>query len=299
MQTAKGRGGPVGRLHGSVAPWPRIRSWSDPATLANQERVSRVIHEEATETVSLNSDDGPKYMQAYRVLQTRLKSGLYPVGGRIPTESELSSYFDISRLTIRRALDLLVQDGYIESRQGSGYRVVTLSPASDTCLTSFTDAMLRAGREPRSRFLSINQFKAGAAALVHLPAELRDQDMTVIRRLRSVDGIPRMLAVTCAPVRALAGAEPGDFPESGPGQSILRILSDRFKLKWSAACEDISAISAGAELADMLNVAPASPLLQLTCSAFDDNGRIVFFEEVVRSGSLSFNLSSQNRVPRH
>ena len=257
------------------------------------------MHEDTTEAGTLNSDDGPKYMQAYRVLQTRLKSGMYPVGSRIPTESELSSYFDISRLTIRRALDLLVQDGYIESRQGSGYRVVTLSPASDTCLTSFTDAMLRAGREPRSRFLSISHFKAGSADLVHLPEELRDQDMTVIRRLRTVDGVPRMLSVTCAPQTALADAEPGDFPETGPGQSILRILSDRFKLKWSAACEDISAISAGSELADMLNVAPAAPLLQQTCSAFDDNGRIVFFEEVVRSGSLSFNLSSQNRVPRH
>ncbi|MCU0314656.1 MAG: GntR family transcriptional regulator [Solirubrobacteraceae bacterium] len=92
--------------------------------------------------------DLPKYEMAYRTILERLKTGRYPVGARMPTEGELSSQFGVSRVTIRRALDMLVQDGYVESRQGSGYRVLTLSPASDTCLTSFTDQMLRAFQFP-------------------------------------------------------------------------------------------------------------------------------------------------------
>ena len=253
---------------------------------------------DTTDKSTPRADDGPKYLLAYRVLQDRLKSGQYPVGGRIPTESELSSFFNVSRLTVRRALDLLVQDGYIESRQGSGYRVVTLSPASDTCLTSFTDAMLRAGREPRSEFLSIDDEPANSPALEHLPPDLREQDVTVIRRLRTVDGEPKMLVVTYAPKGTMEDARPEDFPESGPGQSILRILSGRFNLEWSAACEDISPVMAGEELAPILGVEPATPLLKQACSAFDEKGSVVFHEEVIRNGILSFNLSSQNRAPR-
>ncbi|MEM6610315.1 MAG: GntR family transcriptional regulator [Pseudomonadota bacterium] len=241
----------------------------------------------------------PKYEHAYRTMLRHIKEGRYPVGGRVPTEVELASQFSVSRVTIRRALDLLVQDGYVESRQGSGYRVVTLSPASDTCLTSFTDAMLRAGREPRSRFLSLDHFPAGAAALHELPSEMCNQPITRIVRLRMVDDDPFMLVQTYAPSHLIADPKPGDFPETGPNQSILRILSGRFGLQWSAACEDISPILADAQSAALFDIAPGVPLLKQACSAFDEHGIIVFHEEVFRRGSVRFNLSQSARTPRH
>lgn len=241
----------------------------------------------------------PKYERAYREMLRRIKQGQYPVGGRVPTEVELASQFSVSRVTIRRALDLLVQDGYVESRQGSGYRVVTLSPASDTCLTSFTDAMLRAGREPRSRFLSLDHFARGAAELSDIPEELNTQRLTRVVRLRLVDDEPKMLVQTYVPSDLLARAIPADFPETGPDQSILRILGRRFGLSWSAACEDISPVLADAQSAALFGIAPGDPLLKQACSAFDEDGAMVFHEEVFRLGSVRFNLSQSARTPSH
>lgn len=241
----------------------------------------------------------PKYERAYRAILKRLKDGRYPVGGRVPTEAELSEQFDVSRVTIRRALDMLVQDGYVESRQGSGYRVVTLSPASDTCLTSFTDAMLRAGHEPRSRFVSLDHFAAGAPEVAGLPPELHGLAITRVVRLRLVDEVPTMLVETFAPTPLLPDAAPADFPETGPGQSILRILGGRFGLTWSAACEDISPVLADGALAAMFEIPEGQPLLKQACSAFDDAGGMVFHEEVFRKGSVSFNLAQSARTPRH
>lgn len=240
--------------------------------------------------------EAPKYEQAYRTILDRLKSGRYPVGMRMPTEGELAASFQVSRVTIRRALDMLVQDGYVESRQGSGYRVMTLSPASDTCLTSFTDAMLRAGHEPTSRLISIQQH--GAGALTHLPPGLADQPVTEIMRLRMVDGVPRMLVKTYAPARLLPQATARDFPEKGAEQSILRILGDRFGLEWSAACEDISPVVADAAIAATFGIAEGSPLLRQACSAFAEDGSVVFHEDVFRTGTVSFALSRQGRTPR-
>ena len=77
----------------------------------------------------METDTLPKYERTYRSILKRLKDGHYPVGGRVPTESELAGQFGVSRVTIRRALDMLIQDGYVESRQGSGYRVITPTPA--------------------------------------------------------------------------------------------------------------------------------------------------------------------------
>ena len=243
--------------------------------------------------------DRPKYEQAYRTILERLKAGRYPIGGRMPTEGELSTHFGVSRVTIRRALDMLVQDGYVESRQGSGYRVITLSPASDTCLTSFTDAMLRAGHEPTTRLLSLDVFAPDAPEIAHLPDTMKRGPIMRVRRLRRVDGIARMLVMTYAPENLLQGAAPEDFPETGPQQSILRILSDRFKLEWSAACEDISPVVADHDSAEIFAIPLGSPLLRQACSAFADDGSTVFHEDVFRTGAVSFTLSRQARTPRH
>lgn len=240
----------------------------------------------------------PKYEAAYRTILDRLKSGSYAVGTRIPTEGELSAQFGVSRVTIRRALDMLVQDGYVESRQGSGYRVLTLSPASDTCLTSFTDQMLRARRDPTTALLSIDTFAAGAAQLAHLPPALQTGPVTRICRLRKVDGAPRMLVMTWAPAHLLADARPEDFPETGPGQSILRILAGRFGLEWSAACEDISPVLADAMMATTFGIPEGAPLLRQACSAFAEDGSTVFHEDVFRTGAVSFTLTRQGRAPR-
>lgn len=250
-------------------------------------------------TTDAKQADTPKYEHAYRVILQRLKDGRYPIGGRMPTEGELATSFDVSRVTIRRALDMLVQDGYVESKQGSGYKVLTLSPASDTCLTSFTDAMLRAGHEPRSRFLSMEHFQANAPEVADLPADLQGVAITQIVRLRTVNDEPAMLVKTSAPSHLLENASKKDFPEEGPGQSILRILRARFNLEWSAACEDISPVLSDKNMSDLLNVDVGHPLLKQVCSAFDDQGKMVFHEDLFRSGPVSFNLSQTSRTPRH
>lgn len=229
----------------------------------------------------------------------RLKGGRYPIGGRMPTEKELSAHFEVSRVTIRKALDILVQDGYVERKQGSGYTVLTLSPTSDTCLTSFTDAMLRAGRDPVSRFLSLERFKPAAPEVKNLPADLHKKSITRITRLRLVDDVPQMLVMTYLPSKLLPNASAVDFPENGPGQSILRILSARFAIEWSAACEDISPVSADDSVAELLDVAVGHPLLLQSCSAFDDQGAMVFYEDVYRGSSVSFSLTRQTRTPRY
>jgi len=217
----------------------------------------------------------------------------------MPTEVELASQFAVSRVTIRRALDILVQDGYLERRQGSGYRVLTLSPASDTCLTSFTDAMLRAGLEPQSHFLSLEVLVPHSTESGVLPVGLCELTVTRITRLRLVNEAPQMLVHTYVPSSFMRDACAEDFPERGPDQSILRILSARFKLNWSAACEEISPVLADEKTAKLLAVSTNHPLLLQSCSAFSEEGDVVFHENVFRNGSVSFNLTQQTRSPRY
>lgn len=252
--------------------------------------------EEATaENATSEERAAPKYQQAYGALRGRIVSGRYAVGGRLPTEQDLARAFDISRVTIRRSLDMLVNEGFLERRQGSGYTVVSLSPPSSTCLTSFTEAMMRAGREPSSKLLSITEFGPSDPRPEAVAESLADNQVICVERLRSVDEVPAMLVRTWAPAELLPGAEAKDFPEFGPNQSILRILAKRFGLEWSTACEDIAPEMAQGDIATHLKVQPGTPILVQACTAFDEEGRPVFYEQVFRLGKISFNLSGGAR----
>ena len=234
----------------------------------------------------------PKYKFMHEELLRRLKSGMYSVGTRLPSEEMLAQSFDVSRATARRSLELLVEAGYLVSRQGSGYLVNTLSPPETTCLTSFTDMVLREGRVPGARLIEIREHDQDAPAEVK---NLFDEPVSLIRRLRTVDGEPRLLVSTWVPSRLVPGLSSEDFPATGQDQSILRILADRFKLTWSRACETVSPCWAPPEAAAMLGIAPETPILSQACTAFGDDQTPVFYDQVYRVAPITYNLVGARR----
>lgn len=230
----------------------------------------------------------PKYRAIHDEILTRLLAGHYSIGTRLPTEELLSKTFEVSRVTIRKALELLVRAGYLTAKQGSGYVVATLSPPSSTCMASFTDQVLNEGLIPGAKLLGIeNPTKTLSAPVKKLFAE----PLALVQRLRTVDDKPRMLTQTWIPVRLAPNLSASDFPETGQGQSILRVFRQNFGIEWTSACETLDSVVADPDIADRLKIAPNTPILSQACTAFDPKGRPVFFDQVYRQGPINFDLS--------
>jgi DNA-binding LacI/PurR family transcriptional regulator len=70
----------------------------------------------------------PLYMQVYESLLDRIKDGTYQSGALLPSERELSGAFHVDRLTLRRSLEMLVNEGLIEKKPGLGTWVRSLPP---------------------------------------------------------------------------------------------------------------------------------------------------------------------------
>ena len=219
-----------------------------------------------------NHQTVPKYQTVHDELLGRIDAGMYSVGTRLPTEDALSKTFKVSRVTVRKALELLVHAGYLSSRQGSGYIVSTLSPPSSTCLVSFTDQGLTEGRIP------------GAQSLL-------DEPLVLVRRVRTVDDKPRLLTLTWIPERLVQGLSVDDFPETGQNQSILRILMNRFGLEWKRACETVDSVIASPDIAAHLGIQSNVAILSQACTAFDLDDNPVFFDQVYREGPINFDLT--------
>lgn len=229
-----------------------------------------------------------KYKTVHDEILLRMQAGHYSIGTRLPTEEWLSKSFDVSRVTIRKALEMLVRAGYLTARQGSGYVVSTLSPPSSTCLVSFTDHVVNEGRVPGARLVSLEN------PTQRIPVDVKalfDEPLVLIERLRTIDKIPRMLTRTWIPVRLAPNMCADDFPETGQGQSILRVMRQTFGIQWTSACESLDCIFAEGQIGKQLGIDSNTPVLSQACTAIDDSGNPVFFDQVYRQGPIKFDLT--------
>src|SRR5574341_1099270 len=103
----------------------------------------------------------PLYYQLREALLTLIKEGRLKEGDLIPTERELGERFQVSRITVRRAIDELAREGYLVTQQGKGTFVARPKIQRHmTHMKSFSEEMADEGHRPGSRLLSLRHEKA-------------------------------------------------------------------------------------------------------------------------------------------
>lgn len=93
----------------------------------------------------------PRYVSVYDALLSDIQSGKYPAGGKLPGENELAKRFEVSRNTLRQAIMLLHEDGYVSMQQGSGTFVLRNGPAARGSLDSLADPLMTMALEAVDR----------------------------------------------------------------------------------------------------------------------------------------------------
>lgn len=135
----------------------------------------------------------PLYQQLMRRLKNDVVAGAYPAGGRIPSEQVLCETYGVSRVTVRKAMLDLVQEGLLVRRQGKGTFVAEARLKRDLQhVTSFSDACGGTGRTATSRVLEIRRETAHPEDVERLHVPLESEVLEVCR-LRLCDGEPVML----------------------------------------------------------------------------------------------------------
>jgi GntR family transcriptional regulator len=99
-------------------------------------------------------DPAPLYMQLQKILRDAIVSRLISPEAAIPPERDLAEEFGVSRLTVRKAIDGLVEEGLITRRRGAGTFVAARVEKSFSKLSSFSEDMISRGRKPHSQWLS-------------------------------------------------------------------------------------------------------------------------------------------------
>src|ERR1700749_1554215 len=95
----------------------------------------------------------PLYQQLQRALRQAIETRLLSPEDALPPERDLATDFNVSRITVRKAIDGLVNEGMLVRRQGSGTFVRARVEKNFSKLTSFSEDMRARGRNPRSVWL--------------------------------------------------------------------------------------------------------------------------------------------------
>ncbi len=208
---------------------------------------------------------------AYRHLVTSLQRGEYPPGSRLPGERELSARLGVSRVTVRRALSRLEEEGKLErSAQRGWFANGTVLGEVPSTLQSFTEMATAKGLKPSSKVLS-QQVR---------PATLDEADQLRIapgapvlelRRLRGMDGQPicvDLVVVKLEGAEALADADMTD-------QSLYERLETLCGIRLHRSSYSVQAHAASPEVARLLRCDPGSPVLVGSEVAYTADGQAI------------------------
>jgi len=226
----------------------------------------------------------PLYHQLMRRIAGDIDKGIYPVGSRIPPEHELENIYHVSRVTVRRALSELTNEGLLERKQGKGTFVSAPRMSQDLKnVHSFHDFCRQNGMTPGARVIHVKEVAPELQETADL--QLRDGDRVVeTLRVRLANNEPVVLERNNFSM-AYAWLEEADL--TGSLYALLR----EYGVEPKQATHDLSLCEADARQAELLAVAPGTPLLKLREVIYDQRGRPLHTSlQLIRGDRFTFRI---------
>lgn len=226
---------------------------------------------------------GPRYQQLQRHISAAILSGDLAPDDQLPPERELAELAQISRVTVRKAITLLVADNLIEQRQGAGSFVRNAAPKLEqslSSLVSFTENMSLRGLTSASTILSRGIFAPSPQEILALGLSSQNK-VTRINRLRRTDDVPMAIELSSLPQDILPN--PQDVETS-----LYAILRKNGQAP-TRAVQRVTAINLDGPDAALLMLPEGSAVLKIERTGYLATGRpIEFTSGLYRSDIYDF-----------
>lgn len=232
------------------------------------------------------------YHQIKQDVKGKIKSEKFAVNEPIPSESELISLYNVSRMTVRLAIQELEKEGYVKKVQGKGTFVKRKKLTQElNKITSWSETVRSQGM--------IAETKLVETAEVYASEELAEQmqiapgtKLYSIQRIKSVDGEP----IGISHVYVVADLVPGLIDDPGIEDSIYDVMEKRYNVELCTSSEIVSARAADEQEAARLNIKPGRPLINVSRLTSDALGKTIEFSEITsRADMYQYKVTLQGR----
>ena len=208
----------------------------------------------------------PLYFQVEQRIEEAILDGRLPAGARLENEVSLGQRLNLSRPTIRRAIQDLVDKGLLVRRRGIGTQVVHGRVTRGLELTSLFDDLSTTGQKPSTQLLS-RAIETASDVVAERLGVSSGSPVLHIRRLRIADGVPVAVLENWLP-EAFTDITESDLATTG----LYDLLRSR-GVSIRVAKQKIGARACSTADAQLLDIDRGSALLTMERAAFDNSGR--------------------------
>lgn len=210
----------------------------------------------------------PLYLRLAQTLRNGIQEGVLDDVETLPGERDLANSLSVSRVTVRKAIQLLVSEGLLIQRHGSGNFIARRIQQPLAHLTSFTDDMKR--RELSSGMVWLERSICEPTDEEQATLQLKNNEKVArLYRLRTADEQPMALE--------LATLSEKMVPDPGQLNGSLYEYLGQNKNRPVRATQRLRAVSCDTEQATFLRITPTSPVLYIERISYHENGVPVEF----------------------
>lgn len=209
-------------------------------------------------------DSTPKYLQIARKMTDLIESKVWPEDHGVPSERQLVERLEVSRVTARKALQIIAEKGLIVRRPGSGTYVAPRLEQPLSRLSSFSEELRLRGISSSSAWLTRDVALASSQELMAL-AMTSGSRVARVKRLRRADETPMAIEYCRVPEVLL--------PDPELIQASLYELLDSLGSPVVRALQTISAVNATREQARLLEIEAGDAVIFVTRLGFGRDGR--------------------------
>lgn len=225
-------------------------------------------------------------MEKYKIIETdiinAIQTGKIKPGEKLPGEVELCEKYNVSRVTVRKAILNLASAGKVYRRAGDG-TYVSEKPYVNTTgqARSFSEDMIQNGKKPGSVLLNFKISKAKKNEFIAEKLRLKENESFYeIERLRTGDGIPIAISYTYIPFKMMPDFNI-DRVTSG---SLYSYFNELYELELVRKERTMSAVMPTKEQKKALKISD-EPLLKICHPSYTKTGAIVEYSETYYVGS--------------
>lgn len=222
----------------------------------------------------------PLRYQVQDAIEERIENKMYTVGEKIPSERSLAIEFNVSRMTVRHAIEQLVADGILKRDSTRGTVVASPKITRNTVALSGLSQILREQGIDVSTKLIDFEVIAGSNKIANRLNIISSASVNCIKRVRFVDGEPVIYETVYIP-RSFAPLDSEDVKEA---KSLYALLSNKYGVKPVRASQTIEIVRANEAESKYLNVPIREPLLLLEGIAYSDTNTPIEFARSVSRG---------------
>jgi len=224
----------------------------------------------------------PKYYQLANILRQQIESGDFKPHDAILSERQLEHRYNLSRPTIRQAIDLLSRQGYLYRVHGKGTFVSPPKLQKGILeLTSFSEDMRNRGLNPGQRILEFGYVKPDIKTRQQLEIPDDEEKVLRIKRLRYGDEEPMGLQDSFLALDSTHTITREEIEDKG---SIYVILQEKFGIYPTEADETLEVTLATREEAELLNIKEGSPLLLNERTLWSQDRKAIEFVRILYRG---------------